>query len=752
MNSHSIIPPEKIINKKIFLFLYSLLKSIFIYDRENRPKKIEKLEAIISIIKDKYNIELNRDYSKENFNNIIKYVKTQNIKYPGEILENILLRLFTSVMNIPQNETINKYIYYNLQNVYGIKNKKKEKQDEEINFIRNFINYDKLYPEELNKKDAFFQPYIISLSYLEYFLALIYKLKIETIKNNSRKLENQYNNTTYQLYKCSKDKQNQSKDEKNIMQHSIISFEKNLDKILENYKEPQFVKNSTNIISYFFFTLFVNYQTINNRLITFNEDNKDINNYSQVPFNYNFISSSMKGYYAILVSTPMRQDDRIRIVSMAENDFAELGMSELGKTIIFNPHIQSINYNKNRLFTYYFYYLNKSSCIFENNTIEELNFYNNFLKDDIDDYLCDILQKFKNLKTLNISNNKLGSGISKFLNKLTLLYRQKKSKLENLNINKCNLNSLSIYELCQCLKSKYCKLKCLYININFLNDYNVEPLLIAIKKNNSIKKIYFGRNFIGNSSTDKIGKIISRFRDSLEVLYLNQNEIRNNDNLLRIVSRTKIVYSNEEDRNKTIVNLDENPIIKNLDISKNGVDIRNKNHILIFKNLLKDTYLFCLDYSVIFKDFEHHEYYEQDNYKKYKGEITKLIDDLKEIKDERNEFFEFFDTIKFNQNKYNYNFEQYIEKKELIEILERSIEQVKEQNKKEKKEFSIYKNANQLISNELLDKIGKTEKDLNKEENFNLIINMIKNMILYKVNGGLINKWIKGINKCLVII
>ena len=90
------------------------------------PKKIEKLEEIISIIKDKYKIELNRDYSKENFNNIIKYVKTQNIKYPGEILENILLRLFTSVINIPQNETINKYIYYNLQNVYGIKNKKKK--------------------------------------------------------------------------------------------------------------------------------------------------------------------------------------------------------------------------------------------------------------------------------------------------------------------------------------------------------------------------------------------------------------------------------------------------------------------------------------------------------------------------------------------------------------------------------------------------------------------------------------------------
>ena len=745
MNSHSIIPPKYLIDRKNYLFLYSLLKSIFIYDTEKRPKKIEKLEAIISLIKDKYKIELNRDYSKENFRNIIKYIKTQNIKYPGEILENILLRLFTSVMSIPQNETINKYIYYNLQNIYGIKNKMKKKQDEEIDFIRNFINYERLYPEELKNKEVFFQPYKIILSYLEYFLALIYKLKIETIKNNSKKLEKQYNNTTYKLYKCSKDNQkNNNKDEKNIMQHSIISFEDNIDKILENYKEPQNTKNSTNIISYFFFTLFVNYQTINNRLITFNEDNKDINENSKVPFDYNLISSSMKGYYAILVSTTMRQDDRIRIVSMAENDLAELGMSELGKTIIFNPHITSINYNKNRLFTYYFYYLNKSSSIFENNTIEEVNFYNNFLKDDVDDYLCDILQKFKNLKTLNISNNKLCGGISKFLNKLTLLYRQKKSKLENLNINKCNLNSSSIYELCQCLKSKLCKLKNLYLNINFLNDYNIEPLFDAIKKNNSLKKIYLGRNFIGNSSTDKIGKMISRFRDSLEVLYLNQNEIRNNDNLLRIASRTKIVYSNEEDRNKVIIDLNENQIIKNLDISKNGVDIRNKNHIYLFKSLINDTYLSCLDFSVIFKDYEHHEYLGKDNYDKYKKEIEKLINNLKEIKEQRNIFFDFYDEIKFIQNKYNNKFEEYIENKKLNEILEQTIE--------ENENLSIYKDTENLISKELLKLIEKTEEDLNDDENKNFVINLIKYMLLYKVNGGLIKKWLSGINKCLVII
>ena len=58
MNSHSIIPPKTIINKTSYLFLYSLLKSIFIIDSDNRIKKNKKLDEIIQKIKDNYNIEL----------------------------------------------------------------------------------------------------------------------------------------------------------------------------------------------------------------------------------------------------------------------------------------------------------------------------------------------------------------------------------------------------------------------------------------------------------------------------------------------------------------------------------------------------------------------------------------------------------------------------------------------------------------------------------------------------------------------
>ena len=87
MNMHANIPPATIINRENYVFLYNLLKSIFIYDSnsENVKRISKKLELFSKKIKDKYNILLKREYSRENFENIIKYVKIQNKQYGGEI-------------------------------------------------------------------------------------------------------------------------------------------------------------------------------------------------------------------------------------------------------------------------------------------------------------------------------------------------------------------------------------------------------------------------------------------------------------------------------------------------------------------------------------------------------------------------------------------------------------------------------------------------------------------------------------------
>ena len=76
-----------------------------------------------------------------------------------------------------------------------------------------------------------------------------------------------------------------------------------------------------------------------------------------------------------------------------------------------------------------------------------------------------MISHLKGLKTINLSCNDIGIGLSSFFVMLKQLYRQGKTNLENLIINKCNLDKYSFYELGELLKCKYCGLKRLYLNL-----------------------------------------------------------------------------------------------------------------------------------------------------------------------------------------------------------------------------------------------------------------------------------------------
>jgi hypothetical protein len=277
-----------------------------------------------------------------------------------------------------------------------------------------------------------------------------------------------------------------------------------------------------------------------------------------------------------------------------------------------------------------------------------------------------------------------------------------------------------------------------------MNDFCAQSLLDAIKKNNSLKEIYLNKNLIGNSSTSNLGKVISRFRNSLEVFYLSQNEIKNNDNLLRIISRTKIVYSNEENQNKILLNPHETPSLKNLDLSKNGINIKNKNQILLLEQIINDTYLSCLDYSKILYNFEFELSSKKEIHYEFQNELQKLIERLNNIKNKRNKLFEYIENIKIFEDKYYDSFKGYIDNKDLNDILVETI-------KDTQNIISIYEDTESLLSYELLEIMGKTEKDLINEKDIYFIENLIKYMILYKLNGGLIIQWFKGLNKCLIL-
>jgi hypothetical protein len=122
-----------------------------------------------------------------------------------------------------------------------------------------------------------------------------------------------------------------------------------------------------------------------------------------------------------------------------------------------------------------------------------------------------------------------------------------------------------------------------------------------------------------------------------------------------------------------------------------------------------------------------------------------MIQDINGIKIQRNNLFYHLDEVNSFKNKYGNIFEQYVEKEEIKDILEQTIA--------DKNLFLLLEEKiENLISYELLKILGKTEKEITDDANYYLITNLIKYMILYKVKGGLINKWFKGINKCLIIV
>ena len=206
--------------------------------------------------------------------------------------------------------------------------------------------------------------------------------------------------------------------------------------------------------------------------------------------------------------------------------------------------------------------------------LKTLNLSNNYIKEDCEEFLCNILYTFKGIKTINLSMNNLKSGISSFLIILKKLYRQNKTKLESLYLIDCMLDDTSFYELGQLLTCKYCKLKNLYLNKNKI------PLnsnfLKKLKKNKSLAELYFNNSNIRDEQADDIKRIISN--SNIECLSLYKNNFSNFNDGLRIVYRTKLVMNKKERNKGKIIKTDS--LLFNLDLSDNDYQIKTErgNH------------------------------------------------------------------------------------------------------------------------------------------------------------------------------
>ena len=121
-NKNILAVKPALLNRKIFLFIYALLKYIFLKKNQkisNQLNKrlniwITKINTYIIKSEDKF---ISFDYTHKTLKNIISFLKHQSLIYCGDIIENILIFIFSKVFYCDKENAIYKYIFNNLSKI-----------------------------------------------------------------------------------------------------------------------------------------------------------------------------------------------------------------------------------------------------------------------------------------------------------------------------------------------------------------------------------------------------------------------------------------------------------------------------------------------------------------------------------------------------------------------------------------------------------------------------------------------------------
>ena len=689
---------KKFINSDILVCIFNLFKFIFIKRGEKSSSNIEdKLDIFINkvnekIIKKKENY-INKDYSIENFNNIILFVKTQNSIFAGDIIEGILIYVFSFGFHAKQDETFGKHLFSNLYKIRDPKNDDIIGMFETDKFIPNEMhNIKSLLSIDANPEDKI-DEYINQKQQNNVLFNLLFQVFFEkyiNLKNEKYKkkalyymnrgfLDNQ--KISNDIYKKLRDSSYTTVD-KDITANSIMS-------IIQNLYFPRqfgkFFKVPVRLIRSFFIEVFIYYQNKNSPLMNYIYGDKE-KDYSPIPYSYNLNGACIEGRFSYIILSPLKLEPRINKISLSQNNLRECGLYEIGKVILFNKNIKNIDFNTCLLRNNYLEFLNSALGLFDNDSVEVLNISYNYLKDICEENLAKLLTHFKGLKTINITGNEFKRGVSSFLVVLKKLYRTGKTKLENLYLNKCIFDEATYYELGELLKCKYCKLKKLYLNYNPIPS-NIN-FLKKLKKNKSLTEIYLNKKDIGNNDVYDIMKIISN--TEINHLYLYNNKISNFQEILKILYRTKLI----KDNNNIIIDNDS-IILSSIDLSNNNntLLIKNYSHIKLLKNIFKQTTLDCIDLS-------HNLYglvpnnYKENNKNKYTEYVNDLIDNLNQ---EKNDYIHEIDD--FKKNEYDVKKNKKLENEKMLNDINEEIFNII---KDEKSIYTVFlkKEAKKIIFNE----------------------------------------------------
>ena len=687
-NYRFLAPPGSVIDEKIYRFLLTLMGKMFLNPKN--PESYKDIEVFLKnwieaintkIIKDK-NKSISTEYNSENFQNIIDFVKSQNKILAGDILEGILILIFSYAFKTDKENTFGEFLYKNnlqdkesdtlyydyklddYQNKDLIKWFKKTFLPDELQNLHKLLSNDN---KASKQEDMRYE--ILNDSPLYYLLNEIQILKRINIKNKSLN----------------------SKRDRYIFRRNF-----KINKIIDNNFSQDFIPKK--LIRSFFISVYIYYQNKHSplmnyikeeeRIFSFNDDNekkgeKDENEYSEeeekiylaaVPFDYNLNEASLDSRFANTVLSPSRIEPRISQISMGKNKLEERGFFELAKVLIFNKFIKKCSFDSSTIKSHYLDYLNLGLGVYDNNTLEELNLSYNHLNNESQEYLVRIISHLKNLKTINFSSNDLRNGASSFFIMLKNLYRLNKTKLENLIINKCNLDNSSFYELAELLKSKYCGLKRLCLNSNFIPN-NIH-FLKKLKKNKNLSLIFLNKSNFNENDTNDIMRLISNTH--IESLYLFKNKITDFNDCLRILYRTKLMIeenSQENVKNKYPMKVQSSFL---MDINLSGNNYMNKNnfYVQLLTNLVKNTTLFSLDLSHTLLGNSPDKYEQKEENSDYRQNVEELKNYLDEEKEKYEQNIDEINCLKVDISEDKGHIEEY--KKQILSDKDFNDDNIKE--------------------------------------------------------------------------
>ena len=609
-----------ILNPTIHKCLYVLVKYLF-FGKEYMSNAKNKLDYFISKLnkvglKFDKNLLYGNNCDIDSLKTIFKFIKSQNFALSTEIFENLIIRVLSFAFVTKNDEFFGKYLYNNIEELRSKNGKKLLMEWIDDTLLKGLFNEnnqtldfalsadENLKNTDDDEKEDIIRSINLTSKQSTFLQILFYSLKNKNIIDRSTESQNLNTTTTTTITETNT---------QIYTQLSQFFYGSELGK----KKRDKILTASVSIL----ISTYIHYLNRKSPLMSYSLDKPNL---EKIPFVFDLSEAGISDMYSNTILNPLRIEPRITDLELNKNRFDDYGMLELHRLLMFNKNIKKISLSGCTTKPIALNTFNDNFAPFDNYNVEELNMSSNYLKSDADINLTKLITYFKGLKILVLSHNILKSGLGYFFVTLKSLYRKGQSNLEELYLVNCELDDISLYELGELLKSKYCKLKCLCLNENKI-PFDID-FFKALKKNRSLEEIYFYDCDINSERVDEIERIISN--TNLQLLYLYKNKIHDFNQYIRILYRTNLIKNQKEKTRNILINY---PSLFNLNMNNSKCYNQNSEKLDLMLEGFKSTNLSILDLSSVLVD----PHFEDNNVNfKYYNEVIKILNYLKDKQEE----------------------------------------------------------------------------------------------------------------------